>query len=305
MDRLEDMKTFLRVVEAGSFTAAADQLNTAKSAVSRRITELERYLGVRLLQRTTRKLSLTETGRYYYERVQQILDDLEDMECATRGKHAALAGALRVAAPLSFGQRHLIPALDAFMEQHPELDLDLHLDDRKIDLVEAGMDMGLRIGDPTQGSLIARKLTVVRRVAAASPAYLEQYGTPKTPEEFETSHKGLLYTYTSANTYWCFRGSDGEPYTARPSIRMRSNNGDVLLQAAVAGKGVIAVPTFISYQALRDGLLKPILQDYHFPEIAAYAVYAPGRQLSHKVRTFIDYLVSYFGKTPDAPYWDD
>jgi len=305
MDRFEDMKTFLRVVEAGSFTGAADQLNTAKSAVSRRISELERYLGVRLLQRTTRKLSLTETGQYYYERVQRLLDDLEDMEYATRGKDAAMRGALRVAAPLSFGQRHLVPALDAFLEQNPLLDLDLHLDDRKIDLVEAGMDMGLRIGDPTQGSLIARRLTVVRRSAAASPAYLEKYGEPKTPEEFEASHKGLLYTYTSASAHWSFLGPDGEVHTVRPSIRMRSNNGDFLLQAALAGKGIIALPTFISFQALRDGLLKPILQDYSFPELAAYAVFAPGRQLSHKVRIFIDYLVGYFGKSLNAPHWDD
>ncbi len=220
------------------------------------------------------------------------------------GRDASLAGTLRIAGPLSFGQKHLIGAVNTFLDQHPQLDLDLRLDDHTIDLVEEGMDLGLRIGDHTHASLIARKLTIIRRTTLASPEYLKKHGEPQTPEEFEANHLCLAYSNMPESLHWQYKTPDGDFLAVRPRVRLRANNGDVLLRAALDGKGIVGLPTFITYEAIRSGALKPILKGFCLQDRTAHAVYAPGRQLSHKVRVFIDFLVGYFGKTPDLPYWD-
>lgn len=290
MNKFEDMETFVRVVESGSFTAAADQLHIAKSAVSRRINDLEKHLDTRLLQRTTRKLSLTETGRFYYERSVRLLDDLAELESLTQKRNAELTGTLRISGPMSFGTRYLIPLITAFMQQHEGLFIDLVLDDRKHDLVAEGFDMAVRAGSLTQTQLVAKKLGNMERFAIASPAYLERYGEPSHPDELNEAHYSLVYSLAPENVNWRFIGEDGQSHQPRPQTRLRTNSGPALLDATIKGLGVSTIPLFISEDALRRGLVKRILPKFHMMEGAVYAVYAPGRQLSHKVRVFIDYL---------------
>ena len=293
MNKFEDMETFVRVVESGSFTAAADQMNVAKSAVSRRINELEKHLDTRLLQRTTRRLSLTETGRFYYERSVRLLDDLAELESLTQQRDADLTGTIRISGPMSFGMRYLIPLISDFMQQHEGLQIDMVLDDRKHDLVAEGFDMAVRAGTLTQTQLVAKKLGVMERVAAASPAYLERYGEPTHPDALNEGHLSLVYSLAPEHLNWRFIGNDGAVYQPRPQSRLRTNSGPALLDATIKGLGISTLPLFISEQAIREGLLKPIMPGYRLTDGAVYAVYAPGRQLSHKVRMLIDYLAKH------------
>ena len=285
MDKFEDLQAFVAVVEAGSFTAAADRLDTAKSAISRRVSALEERLGVQLLRRTTRSLNLTDTGRSFYEHSARILADLDEAESAAQQEHGELRGTLRVALPLSFGVRHMCKPIAAFSKRHPKISFDLDLNDRRIDLVEEGMDVAIRIGHLQDSSLIARKLFDVRIVACASPHYLHTHGVLQTPDP-ET---------------WSWREDNSRHQSVKVQPMMRANSGDFLANAAAHGLGIVLQPTFIAAEAIRRGNLVPLLEDYEWPVSPAYAVYPPTRHLSYRVRAFIDFLVERFAGTPQ---WD-
>lgn len=300
MDRFETLQTFVAVVEAGSFSVAAGRLGRAKSAVSRHVAELEAHLGAQLLNRTTRRLSLTEAGREFFERAQRILADLEEAELSVAAEQTALRGRLRLAAPLSFGVLHLAPALNAFLADHPELVLDLDLDDRRVNLVEEGFDLALRIGELADSTLVARPLAPIRMQLCASPAYLRRHGTPQTPQDL-AFHAGLVYGNIPEAQQWRFIDDSDRTHSVKVPARLRANNGDVLLQAALDGLGICVSPTFLAGRALAAGELVPLLPGYGAPGTTAYAVYPSRRHQSQRVRMLIDYLAQRFG---DAPYWD-
>ena len=300
MDRFEDLQAFVAVVEAGSFTAAAERLDIAKSAVSRRVSALEERLGVQLLRRTTRVLNLTDTGRSFYEHSARILADLEEAEAAVQQEHGELRGTLRVALPLSFGVRHMCKPIAAFSKLHPRLRFDLNLSDRRIDLLEEGIDVALRIGHLRDSSLIARRLFDVRHTVCASPAYITQHGEPQTPEEL-ADHACLVYTNLPDPGRWTWQDADGETRQVEVNVVMRAGSGDFLANAAAHGLGIVIQPSFIAAESIRRGNLVPILSDYDWPVTPAYALYPPARHLSYRVRAFIDFLVERFAGTPQ---WD-
>ena len=300
MDRFEEIHTFIRVVDNGSLSAAADNLNLAKSAVSRRLSDLESRLGVQLLQRTTRRINLTDAGQRFYQRCSQILADLEDSEQEASTEQSQLSGTVRIAAPLSFGIQHLSPLLDQFLIQHPELNLDLKLTDRVINLMQEGADLGIRIGQLKDSSFQARKLSSCQQLICASPAYLEQSGTPETMEDL-LHHQGLVYSNVPEQQLWSYQHQDGRSGSVRVPSRLRADNGDVLLRAAIDGLGILPTVSFIAYQAIKQGLLVPILQEYHREDLGIYAIYPAQRHLPLRIRTLIDFMVAEYGS---QPYWD-
>lgn len=300
MNKLAELEAFTAVVEANSFSAAGERLGMAKSVVSRRVSQLEERLGVRLLHRTTRRLTLTEEGRHFYQRAVQILADLDDAEQSVAAEAGELRGALKLAAPLSFGLLHMSTAIADFLLRHPALELNLDLNDRTINLVEEGFDMAVRIGDLDDSTLVARRLGTVRHVTCASPAYLAAHGRPAHPRELQ-HHVGLQYGNISYRRQWRYRSPGGETLYGQPQIRVRSNNGEALAAAACAGLGITTGPTFILAPHLRSGALVRILDDYTTPADGIHAVYPPGRLVPRRTRTFSDFLARRFG---DTPYWD-
>jgi DNA-binding transcriptional LysR family regulator len=301
MHQLEDLRTFVAVVEAGSFTAAADRLGIAKSAASRRVASLEGRLGVQLLQRTTRRLNLTDTGLSFYERCARILADLDEAEAAVHQEHGELRGKLRIALPLSFGIRHMCKPIAEFARMYPQVTFDLDLNDRRVDLVQEGADLALRIGRLSDSSLIARRLFDSHTVVCASPEYLEEHGAPKTAEDLR-DHHCLVYGNMSDPTRWIGRDNAGNEHPVDVQASLSATSGDFLSQLAAKGLGIVIQPTFIAGELIRRGELLPLLTDYQWPTMPAYAVYPPTRHLSFRVRTFIDFLVEYFSGTP---YWDE
>jgi len=300
MDKFEDLQAFIAVVDAGSFTAAADRVGTAKSAMSRRVSALEERLGVQLLHRTTRALSLTESGRSFYEHGTRILSDLEEAEAAVQQEHGDLSGTLRLALPLSFGVRHMCGPIASFSKQHPKIQFDLDLNDRRIDLIEENFDLALRIGHLSDSSLIARRLFDVRAVVCASPHYLNVHGMPESPEDL-SDHQCLVYSNLDDPDRWAYEDSSGNKGSAKIGRTMSASSGDFLCNAAAHGMGIVILPSFILSQAIRSGSLVPILTDYTFPITPAYAVYPPTRHLSFRVRAFIDFLAEKFS---GRPQWD-
>ncbi len=300
MDKFEDIQAFIAVVDAGSFTAAADRLDSAKSAVSRRVSALEERLGVQLLHRTTRVLNLTETGRSFYEHGTRILADLEEAEAAVQQEHGELRGTLRFALPLSFGVRHMCGPIATFCKQHPNVRFDLDLNDRRVDLIEDNFDVALRIGHLRDSSLIARRLFDVRAVVCASPHYLNVHGIPKSPDDL-VEHQCLVYSNIPDPETWNYEDRNGNKGVVKVKRAMTASSGDFLCNAAAHGQGVVIQPTFIAAQAIRAGNLVPVLTDYSFPISPAYAVYPPTRHLSYRVRAFIDFLVDKFS---GVPHWD-
>ena len=260
MDRIEAMRAFVAVVNESSFTRAAERLETSPQLVSKYVSQLETHLGVRLLNRTTRRLNLTEAGTQYHQRVRQVLTDIDDMENQLGDLQTQAQGLLRISAPVSFAIRHMAPLLSEFQKAHPAVGIDLQLNDRKVDIVEEGFDIALRIGHLKSSSLIAKRLAPVRLVLCASPDYLKQHGTPQCPEEL-SHHRYLQYSYMDIEPghplqKWLQAGrqeSEGG---------MVSNNGDVLVEAAIAGAGIALQPTFIAGKAIREGKLKVILPEY-------------------------------------------
>lgn len=293
MDRLHAMTVFAKVVEQGSFARAAERLGISTSACSRQVAELEAHLGTRLLQRTTRRLSLTESGREYYERCVQLLADLEEAEQAAAESAARLRGTIRLTTAIHFGIRHVAPAIVAFREQHPGVRFDVSLSDRVVDLVEEGYDLAVRIGSTGGENVVARKLGEARLVACASPAYLAARGAPKRPEDL-ARHECLTYEYLPVRGLWPFRDRDGRDRSVRVSGPLRSNNGELLAAAAVAGAGIVLEPEFIVGAELKAGRLVPVLGAYAAPAIPIYAVYPSRRYLGTKVRAFADFLARRF-----------
>jgi len=264
MSLFDDMTVFVRAVEAESFSGAAQRLGVAKSVVSRRMASLEGRLGTSLFHRTTRRLSLTETGHAYYERARRILADVAEAEDVARRLQSELRGKLKVAAPMSFGLMHLSPAVTEFLVAHPQLEIELDLNDRRVDLVSEGHDLAIRIGKLPDSSLIARRLAPCRHVVCASPAYLQIRGEPPSPECLET-----------ISEEWRFR-IGGEWRSVRVSAkRLGVNNGDVLRDAAIAGLGLVALPTFIVNDAIQRGELKSVLRDYDLDDPSIHAVCHP------------------------------
>lgn len=301
MDRFEEIRTFVAVVKNGSLTSAADKLNIAKSAISRRLADLEDRLGVQLLNRTTRRIYLTESGQQYYQHCLHILTDLEEADLSISDEQAQLKGTIRIAAPLSFGIKHLSPVMNNFLKEHKYLNLDLDLNDSMVNLLEEGVDLAIRIGQLADSSHKARYLAPVKKIICASPEYLKQYGTPIKAKDLN-HHVCLSYSNVSDAQLWQFIEPDGSHVTIHAAHRMRANNGDVLLNAAIDGLGIVFMPSFIGYEAIKQGLLIPILCDYQLGEVAVYAVYPDQRYLPRRVRLFIDYLTEQFG---DSPYWDN
>ncbi|MGD2111976.1 MAG: LysR family transcriptional regulator [Gammaproteobacteria bacterium] len=300
MDRFADIEALVAVIGAGSFSAAGERLGVAKSVVSRRVSQLEQRLGSRLLHRTTRRLTLTDAGRDFYPRAVQILADLADAEQGVAAGAAGLRGALKLAAPLSFGLAHLSAVLTEFLDRHPAIELHLDLNDRSINLVEEGFDLAVRIGELQDSTLIARRLGTSRAVTCASPAYLERHGVPQHPGDLQR-HVGLQYSNVSFRRQWEYATPDGKSLHARPQVRMRANNGEALACAAAAGIGITTGPTFILASYIREGRLQRILADFAQPASGIHAVTPPGRLVPRRVQVFIDFLASRFG---DAPPWD-
>jgi DNA-binding transcriptional LysR family regulator len=292
MDKLSSMRAFVKVVEHGSFSEAARSLRVSRSAVSKYVMELEQALGVQLLNRTTRSASPTENGRAYYERSIAILAELEEADLAVTSLQAEPRGLLRVNAPMSFGTLHLGPALVEFMEKYPELQIQLTLSDEQIDAVQEGFDVTLRIAELASSSLIARRLLGIPRVFCASPEYIKRRGVPEHPKDLK-NHDCLTYGFLATGTQWRLTGPDGEHSMPVP-WRLCANNAEVLQQAVLKGRGIALLPTFIAGYALKSGMLVAVLEEYHAPEIALYAIYPPTRHLSFKVRLFIDFLLERF-----------
>ncbi|HXY98907.1 MAG TPA: LysR family transcriptional regulator [Stellaceae bacterium] len=302
MDRLTSLEVFVKVVEKENFAAAARELGLSPAMVSKHIQALEERLGARLLNRTTRRLSLTEVGRGYFERARQVLADLEDADRAASDLQAAPRGLLKVNAPFSFGIRHIGPAIAAYLAAYPEVSIDISLNDHYIDLLAEGVDLALRIGRLADSSLIARRLAPIRLVACAAPAYLARHGAPRAPKDL-AEHRCLLYTYASTADEWRFIGPDGEDAVVRVSGRLLANSGDIIVAAALDGLGIALTPTFMAGEHVQAGKLVTLLPGYAAPEAALYAVYPPGRHLSAKLRSFIDFLVARFGEEPDWDRW--
>jgi DNA-binding transcriptional LysR family regulator len=299
MNQFEDMLAFVRIVEAGSITRAAEQMDTVKSAVSRRLTELEKRLGVELLTRTTRAQSLTDSGRSYYQQCLRLIDDVSEMESSVSSEHSALKGRIKITAPLSFGLAHLGTAFLKFNELHPDILLDVDFNDRKIDLVEEDYDLAIRISVLEDSSLVARRLTSTRLILCASPAYIEKYGMPEKPQDLTNGHHCILYKDQLAS--WTFLDENGEKLTIRIPSALNANNAEFLSQAAMKGVGLMYTPDFICYQRIKEGDLLPLLNDFLTDNIIdAYALYPQTKYLSKRVRSLMDYLVNYFS---GEPYW--
>lgn len=299
MPRFDDLQAFVRVVESGSFSEAARRLGLSKSMVSRQVSALEADLGVRLLHRTTRSLSPTEAGRAYLERCQRILADLDEANLMVSRLQAVPRGSLRVTAPLSFGIGHLATALPGFLERYPEIELDMNMTDRHVDLVDEGWDVAVRIGRLADSSLIARRLAPIRRVVCAAPAYLERRGVPRVPADL-AGHDCL--SHSAVNPWeWRFSALDGQVLSVEIRGRFHADNGDVLRVMALAAQGLAFLPTFFVGDDIRAGRLVPVLEEFVPLDVALHAVYPHNRHLSPKVRAFVDYLAETFG--PD-PYWD-
>lgn len=299
MDRLRAIESFVAAVDEGTISGAAKRMGAVKSVVSRRIMDLEAHLGVRLLNRNARRLSLTDAGSTYCEHARRILRDLANAETITRDDGAALRGTLRIAAPMSFGTLHLKSIVIALMAKWPELVIDLDLNDWNIDLPTEGHDLAVRIGVLRDSSLIVRRIANNQHQICASPAYLNVHGTPTSPEQL-AGHHGLLYSPREPRGVMHIE--HGEALLAYPiEVRMRCNNGEVLQAAALAGRGLAILPTFMAAPHIASGALRVVLGDYALPDGDISVVYVRDLNLSPKVRMFIDALLEAYNPVPP---WD-
>lgn len=293
---LNAMAVFARVVEESGFSAAARSLDMSKSAVSKQVTLLEDQMGVRLLQRTTRKLALTDAGAAFYERCVRVVAEAEEAERALSQLQVAPRGLLRITAPVGFGVAHLSGVLLEFQKLYPEVEVDLQLSDRLVDLVEEGFDMAVRISRLQDSSLVARKLCPMPMHIVAAPAYLAQHGTPKEPRDL-TRLNCLSYSYASSGDTWNLRHRDRD-VAVRVSGNLRTNTGEVILSAVRAGIGVAILPAFLAGPGLCSGELVELLTDCRLPTGAVYAIYPHSRHLSTKVRVMIDLMVKALTDPP-------
>ncbi|MEH6592275.1 MAG: LysR family transcriptional regulator [Halioglobus sp.] len=302
MEGFGAIPVFVAVVESGGFSSAARMLGVSKSAVSKRINQLEKSLGVRLLHRTTRTLSLTEAGERYFEHAAQALAAARQAEDAVTELQGEPQGKLKISSPMSFGRLHVAPMMPKLLKRYPKLQIELVMDDRTIDLVAAGFDVAIRSGSgslPTS-ALIARKLAPLRQVLCASPDYIERYGLPAQPTELP-EHNCVLFSLSSDADEWTLVGDD-EPEIVSVSGNYKVNNSEALLEALREGIGIGRLPTFVAGPDLKTGRLIRLLESHHIPDHSFYAVFPEREYLPAKVRAFLDFAIEYFGG--DQPYWD-
>ncbi|MBX3707257.1 MAG: LysR family transcriptional regulator [Pseudomonadales bacterium] len=292
MDRFQQMRAFVAVADAGSFVRAADELGLSKTAVSRLVGDLEARLGTRLLQRTTRRLSLTPEGDVFLDRCRPLLDGVAEAEAELSAHAGQAIGQLRLNVPVSFGLLHLAPLWPAFIARHPKVVLDVTLSDRVVDLVDEGYDLAVRIARLQESSLVSRKLTSTRLILCASPEYLRRHGSPGHPADL-AGHAVIAYSLMAMGDQWRFDGYDG-PVTVKVTPRMRTNSGDTCCAAAVQHQGVVLQPSFLVAAHLKSGALVEILPQFRSIELGVYAVYPNRRHLAQKVRVLIDFLVDAF-----------
>ncbi|MBI5786621.1 MAG: LysR family transcriptional regulator [Rhodocyclales bacterium] len=295
MDQIEGMRLFVRVAELGSFAGVAQQMGVARSVVTRKVAALEAHLGVKLIARSTRRLSLTSAGAGYLEKCREILQLLEAAETEIAEDRQVPRGSIRVGLPLIFGVRYLAPLLLEFCDRHPGVELDMDFSDRRINLIEEGVDLSIRITDQLGPREVARRLSSSRMVVVAAPDYLARHGEPKHPADL-AAHECLSYTF-SDNAAWQFM-ADGQLRGFPVHGRLQANNGEVLLGAAVRGLGIVREPIFIAGPALAAGTVREILVDYPVPELGVYAVFPGNRHLPHRVRALADFLAERLGRNP-------
>ncbi|MCR6665080.1 MAG: LysR family transcriptional regulator [Methyloversatilis sp.] len=289
MDRLDAMQLFVRVVELGSFSAVAQQMGVARSVVTRQIAALEAHLGAKLLARSTRRLSLTSAGTAYLEKCRVILNLVEAAETGIAEERQTPRGPIRVGAPLSYGLKRLSPLLLDFAEHYPEVMLDIDYNDRRVNLIEEGMDLAIRVTTKLDPATVARRIGTSRLIAVASPDYLARHGTPATPEDL-ANHACLGYTAVAAHPSWTFTTPEGRTVTVPLRSPLTASNGDVLTEAAARGMGLTCQPDFILDPWLADGRLLPVLTDCATPELGVYAVLPGNRHVPHRVRVLMDWL---------------
>ncbi|MCX7513054.1 LysR family transcriptional regulator [Frateuria hangzhouensis] len=289
---LQQLNSFLAVVRAGSFVGAAEAIGLSKAAVSRHVAELEERLGVRLLHRTTRRLSLTDDGQRFHARAGELVAALDELETETASRGGEATGLLRVNAPLTFGNLHLAPLWPRFTAAHPKVSLDITLNDRVVDLVEEGYDLAVRITNLPNSQLVSRRLATTRIVLCASPGYLATHGTPAHPREL-AHHQVLAYSYWTGGDDWRFHGPEGE-VSVRVNPRIRTNSGDTCRAAALEDQGIVLQPDFLIGPDLEQGNLVEVLPDYRSIELGIHVVYATRKHLPMKTRRLVDFLVEAF-----------
>ncbi|MES2071817.1 MAG: LysR family transcriptional regulator [Pseudomonadota bacterium] len=300
MDRLRAMEVFVEVVRKNGFARAAEALDTSPANVTRIISDLESHLGTRLLNRSSRKMSLTESGEALYERAKSIVEEMVEVEAIASSASMQPRGLLRINAPLSFGILHLAPLWPKFMQAYPEVELEVALIDRVVDIVEEGYDLAIRISRSGTTAYAARKLATSHNIVCASPEYVRRHGAPATPSEL-ASHSCIVYSYAATADEWNFLDEKGNTHAVKVPYTMRTNNGDTARSAALAGAGIIWQPSFIIGADLRAGRLVQLLPGYRLPDIDVLAMYPSRRHLSAKVRVMIDFLAEAF---KDTPPWD-
>ncbi len=290
MDTLKAMRVYIAVVETGSFVAAADRLDTSNAAISRHVAALEDHLGVRLLNRTTRRLSMTDVGQEFFNRAQAIFADVSEAEAIAGQNSAKPSGQLRISAPLSFGIAKLSQWLPGFVARYPDLKLDIDLSDRLVDLANDGIDVAVRIGrQAASTNVISRRLGSISAEICASPDYLKRRGTPTSPQEL-SQHQTTSFTYLSTGDSWTLTNKRGQTETVRIKPSIHANNGDILGKLAVQGYGIIMQPSFVVEEDIAAGRLVRILTDWNVDGLNLYVIYLSRKFLSAKVRAFVDYL---------------
>jgi DNA-binding transcriptional LysR family regulator len=300
VDRLAAISAFAAVVETGSFVRAAERLTASTSTLSRLIAELEQHLGARLLNRTTRKLSLTEGGQAFYERAVQLLADLEEAESAASSSAASPRGTLRLTCSHAMGVQRVAPAIASFVAHYPEVRFEISVSDRIVDLVEEGFDLAIRIGQVGSDQLVARKLGSMRLLVCASPAYLKARSIPRTPADL-ARHYALTYAYSPNPRVWRLTDRQGAHHDVKVDGPLNSNSGDLTIAAAIAGLGIIYEPDFMLKAALDARLITRVLPDYQGLSGDIWAVYPSRRHLSAKVRLFVEHLAQQFAVQESAP----
>jgi DNA-binding transcriptional LysR family regulator len=295
MNRFSEMEAFVRVIESGSFSSAAKLLRIGQPSVSKLIAQLEERLGVQLLLRSTRGLTPTEAGRSFYDHARRALVAIEDADLAARGVAAALKGRLRISAAVTFARIHVIPHLSSFLAQHPELDIEIVLDDRNVDLIEGGIDIALRMGSLTDSSLTARKIAQGRRSVLGAPSYFARAGTPKKPSEL-ASCESVIYEQRGGGATWTFRRGEAEE-TVTLNGRIRVNAAEGVRAAVICGLGLTVSSEWMFAPELADGTLHRVLTAWTLPDIDLWAVFPTGRKASAKARAFVDFVEIQLGKS--------
>ncbi len=293
MERLTGLTAFIRTVELGSQAAAAKALGLSRVAIGRHIQGLEQRLGVRLLQRTTRSQTLTEAGTAFFERARLALDQLQDAADQAAEFRTSLRGSLKINAPVSFTMHSLAPVLARFSDRYPDLEVELTLNDRQVDLIGEGYDLALRIGEVTDPNLASRKLARFPIIPCASPAYLERHGTPREPADL-LGHNCLRYLFSSQSQGWTLIAADGARQTVPVRGNLAANNGDALMAAALADQGIILQPSFIVCEALRDGRLVQVLPGWELRHLTLHAVFPATRMMPTKLRRLLDFLTEAY-----------